>query len=263
MNKFTSVFVFVATFTLATTAASYFVKPFATNNSSNVEIKEIESSSAAALPKAAVKENVKRVNKIAPSASRTVYITGTIGEQSAEIARQIISLNNSNEPIYLLINSPGGSVLDGAMILSAIEASKAPVYTVCLQLCASMAAIIFEYGTERWAVDRSLIMFHPAYGAAQDELDKMVSRLLTVQRYIGKMEAYIAKRVGMSYEAFKAKSAVELWLDGEDAVNSSFADKLVSVKIDESVIGNMFNDNMPNSQRFFVTPRERKFDVQW
>lgn len=95
---------------------------------------------------------------------QTVEIYGEINESSEAIAQKITSLAAKGKPIYLLINSPGGSVMDGALIISAIEASKAPVYTICTQLCASMAALIHQYGHTRYMVDRSILMFHPAAG---------------------------------------------------------------------------------------------------
>lgn len=140
---------------------------------------------------------------------------------------------SSTKPIFLLLDSPGGSVLDGGRIISAMQASKAPVYTVCLQLCASMAAMILEYGVERYAVDRAIVMFHPASVGAmvQGELDKIVSRFTFFKRYVDKMDHYVASRSGQTYDAFKAQSSQELWIDAEDALSKKLIDKVVRVDI--------------------------------
>lgn len=164
------------------------------------------------------------------SGSRQVYITGVIEENASLIARQILTLGKSSEPINVIINSPGGSVVDGASIISAIEAVRGPVNTVCVQLCASMAAMIHSYGTNRLMVNRSLIMFHPASGMVMGEVDKMYSRLGTLKRYVSKMELNAAKRAHMGYDEYKFRSGVEMWLDAEDAVNSGFADQVVFVR---------------------------------
>ena len=157
--------------------------------------------------------------------SRIVYIYGEINESTAPIAAQeILKLTSSAEPIYILINSPGGSVLDGAMIISAIEAAKGPVNTICIELCASMAAMIHQYGTNRLVLNRSFLMFHPASGGVEGEVDKSFSRLSSMRRFIGKMEENVALRSKLSYDDYKRKSGVELWLDAEDALNNKFAD---------------------------------------
>lgn len=165
------------------------------------------------------------------SNNRQVYVYGIIDSgNSSLIAKQILYLGKSPEPLTVIINSPGGSVVDGAEIISAMEAAKGPVNTLCVELCASMAAMIHQYGTNRLMINRALVMFHPASGGLEGEVDKMSSRLGTLKRYIGKMEANVAKRAKISYDEYKRLSGVELWLDAEDAVNQGFADSIVFVR---------------------------------
>ncbi len=162
-----------------------------------------------------------------------VYIDDEIGDNADAIASQIKKLYSSKNPIYILINSPGGSVIDGAQIVTAIEASPVPVYTVCLKICASMAAIIHGYGHQRYMVDRSILMHHPASGGVRGTLEEMQSRLGTIQKYVDKMSATIAKRAGLSLGEFKAKVVSEMWVDAEDAIAAKFADGLVTVNVEQ------------------------------
>jgi ATP-dependent Clp protease, protease subunit len=194
--------------------------------------KTVQSSQPPGSPVVAPK-TTKDVTRIDLPKDRTVLITGPIEDTTATVAK-LMELGKTEEPIYLVLNSPGGSVLDGAAVITALEAAKGPVYTVCNQLCASMAAMIFEHGTQRYAVDRSFIMMHPASGGAQGEVDKMVSRLSAIQRYVGKMEAYIATRAGISFERYKQLSGIEFWIDSEDAVNSGLVDKVVAITLPDA-----------------------------
>jgi ATP-dependent protease ClpP protease subunit len=95
-----------------------------------------------------------------------------------------------------------------------------------------MAAIIHGYGTKRFMVERSILMHHPASGGVRGTLEEMQSRLGTIQRYVDKMSANIAKRSGLSLQEFKSKVVSEMWLDAEDAVASKFAEGLVTVNVD-------------------------------
>lgn len=170
-------------------------------------------------------------SKFTIPANRVVILSGEVNERSREIARKIAKLaEESSDMIYLLINSPGGSVFDGVQIIQAIEASRAPVTTVCTQICASMAAMIFEYGSTRLMSNKSVLMFHPASGGVQGEVDKMVSKLLFIQAFIGKVEAQIAKRASISFTEYKYLSGHELWLDGDQAISRRFADAVVSIE---------------------------------
>lgn len=162
---------------------------------------------------------------------RVVYILGIIDESnSSSIAAEILRMSNDPKPITIVINSPGGSVLDGAQIISAIEGARGPVNTLCIELCASMAAMIHQYGTNRLMLDRSIIMFHPASGGAQGEVDKMASRINTIKDYIGEMEQNVAKRSKMTYNEYKFKSGTELWLSAKDAYKSNVSDSTVVIR---------------------------------
>lgn len=173
---------------------------------------------------------LKSVSRILPPDARTVVIFGEIGDNAQTIAEQIKQLGTqSKTPIYLLINSPGGSVVDGALIISAMEASPAIVNTVCLQFCASMAAIIHGHGTNRLMVDRSILMFHNAAGGVQGTMPQMYTRLNLFNRYVDKMATTIATRAGLTLEQYNLKIAGEMWLDAEDATAQHFNDRIVSV----------------------------------
>jgi ATP-dependent Clp protease protease subunit len=180
--------------------------------------------------------------------------TEVTAASSNGIINTIVNANREGKhPIYLFIDSPGGSVLDGARVISAIQASKVPVYTVCLGICASMAANILEFGTQRYAVDRAIVMFHPASvgGIIQGELDKVVSRYMFLQRYVDKIDVYTASRSHMTYDVFKARTSRELWIDAEDALHDHLIDAVVhvDVSVPQSV------DFGSNKARGVINPR--------
>lgn len=174
------------------------------------------------------KKNIKQLNL---NGKQIITIDGEISGESYFVAKQIIALGKSGKPIYILLNSPGGSVLDGALIVSAIEGSPVPVYTVVEGLCASMCQIIHAYGTKRMMTDRTILMGHPASGGVSGTLEQMQSRLSMIQRYVNKFNAYIAKRAGLTLNAYLTMVVSEMWLDAEDATNMHFNDEIVSINL--------------------------------
>lgn len=199
------------------------------DNSSILSI--IESNTTTASSKTNVDSvSKKQVYDVTLNDSNTVILTGAIGEQSISVAQEITS-KSKRGPIFLLINSPGGSVLDGVQIVSAVQAATHPVYTVCLQICASMASIIFEMGTKRLMVDRSVLMFHEAAGGLQGPFNQMKTRLNFFNRFVNKMDYEIATRIGLDPDVFRSQLANEIWLDAEDSIKQNYADKLVNVNI--------------------------------
>jgi len=200
----------------------------------------------------------KKILVIKPNSDRVLRLYGEVNEMSLLVADQIKVLSaQSKEPIYLLINSPGGSVLDGAQIVSAIEGSVAPVYTVCEQLCASMAAIIHQYGKERLMYDRSILMFHNAAGGAQGYVPQMLSRLNVINRYVNKMQAHIAARAGVDLTTWLNRMGDEIWIDAEDATASNLNDKIVNV-IPEAKAGSALIPSGPPANK-----AKAKIDLNW
>ena len=73
---------------------------------------------------------------------------------------------DSSKPIYLYINSPGGSVTAGLAIFDTMQYVKSDVVTICVGLAASMGAFLLAAGTKgkRLALPHSRIMIHQHLG---------------------------------------------------------------------------------------------------
>ena len=56
--------------------------------------------------------------------------------------------DDNSKPIYLYINSPGGSVTAGLAIYDTIKYVKSDVVTICVGLAASMGAFLLAAGTK-------------------------------------------------------------------------------------------------------------------
>lgn len=91
------------------------------------------------------------------------------------LANQIISVmlyldsEDPGKPIYLYINSPGGSVTAGLAIYDTMQYIKSDVVTICVGLAASMGAFLLAAGTpgKRLALPHSRIMIHQPLGGVQ------------------------------------------------------------------------------------------------
>lgn len=91
-----------------------------------------------------------------------VILRGKIEDDLALYSELIFLLSNVSEEdtVNLFITSPGGSVFSGMAIANAIRASKAQVNTIIAGLAASIAAVIWFAGKERYTLPYSLLMIH-------------------------------------------------------------------------------------------------------
>ena len=100
---------------------------------------------------------------------RILFLGSEVNDGIANsLVAQMLYLDSedSSKPIYLYINSPGGSVTAGLAIYDTIQYVKSEVVTICVGLAASMGAFLLAAGTKgkRVALPHSRIMIHQPLG---------------------------------------------------------------------------------------------------
>ena len=183
------------------------------------------------------KMKIKQINL---PEDRVVALVGVVSAETVgQATARIMELENTPGDIYLLINSPGGSVIDGSQLITAIENSKHKVKTVCIELCASMAAMIFGYGEERIMLDRAVLMYHDAAGGSQGYVPHEKSMVDFVDRYAKKNFIYIAARSKIDQTQFLNMVSRNIWVDGEDAQKMGLADAVGALHAKGSLLSSL------------------------
>lgn len=167
---------------------------------------------------------------IKTSASNVLYLDVPIDTESVNQTLQFLD-EMTGPDIYLVLDSPGGSVVEGARLISYIEHSGKNIYTVCDNFCASMAFQIFEVGKKRYMADNAILMAHQASGGAQGTLENMSEMLNMFKKYIDRMDAKAASRSGIEYSKFKAMVANNVWVDTVDALDLKLADNMIFLSV--------------------------------
>ncbi len=150
---------------------------------------------------------------------RTLYLRGEVGGNALDMAAQVIGLaEKSKKPISIVINSPGGSIYVGLQLMSAIDVvQKRGVKVRCFVpvIAASMAFQILSVCDERYTLQYSLLLFHPARAPLMgsytyDELEYQGAQLRQLDN---KLKNDLAKRIGMPRKEFDYHYQHEtLWL---------------------------------------------------
>ena len=105
---------------------------------------------------------------------RILFLGSEVNDAIANsLVAQMLYLDSedSSKPIYLYINSPGGSVTAGLAIFDTMQYVKSDVVTICVGLAASMGAFLLAAGTKgkRFSLPNSKIMIHQPSGGAQGQ----------------------------------------------------------------------------------------------
>lgn len=189
----------------------------------------------------ALTTNKKTIKQLSINTDQIILFNTEVHEHSVNLViSEIQKLSKTNKDIYILLDSPGGSVFDGNRLISYIEGSTVKVYTVNTGMCASMCAQIFSHGAKRYAIDRSVLMFHQAAGGVSGRVKSMKHLLAFVDKEVRKLDAYVATRAGLTPEAFDRLVENDLWLAADDSLSLKLADELVQLTV-QAGSGDMFD----------------------
>lgn len=147
------------------------------------------------------------------------------------LAKKVAARKNKSYPIYLYLNTPGGSVYDGLRFIKFAKNIR-NLHTIT-EFSASMGAAIMQgLPGKRYLVEDGIVMFHRARGSVQGQFEdgELESRLRLWKKIVRKMEIMQANRIGISLSEYKERRMNEWWLYGNEAVTSNVADEEVVVK---------------------------------
>lgn len=176
------------------------------------------------------------------SSSNAVVYRGAVTDSSASsVMLKLMQLNKKraaqNYPIYLVLDSPGGSIESGNMVIEYLRTLK-NVHTVTI-FSASMAAGIVEANPgKRYITAGGILMFHRAAGRFEGQFEEgeLESQLRLWKLIVRTMEQDNADRMGLSLADYKAKVVNEWWMYGKEAVEQKAADELATVTCTQELL---------------------------
>ena len=163
---------------------------------------------------------------------RIIILNGEINDTTSSlIVAQLLYLSskNPNKDISLYINSPGGSITAGMAIYDTMNFIKCDVSTICIGMCASMAAFLLAGGKKgkRYALPNSEIMIHQPLGGGQGQatdISIIANRLINVKK---RLNSILAKNTGQPLEVIEKDTDRDHFLTPEDALNYGLIDKII------------------------------------
>lgn len=153
------------------------------------------------------------------------------------LVKQILSINKmdadipleSRKPIKLYINSPGGELIEGFPLISAIELSKTPVYTVNIGTWCSMAFLIGITGHRRFSLPYMTFLMHEASGAAFGKISDMEAKIAFDKKFNERItREHVLKHSKMTPEEYDSVSKKEFYMLAEEALEYGFIDEIVT-----------------------------------
>lgn len=197
---------------------------------------------AIALAPTLVTAQVASYEKIVLTPKNAVTIRGPIDSGSVqkamfELAVAVSRRSKLQEPIYLVLDSPGGSIEDG---LAFIEFAKTipNLHTISIFSASMASAIVEQLPGKRFITNNGYLMFHRARGGFQGQFEdgEVESRLGMAKQLVRRIEQVNANRMLMALPDYKRLVINELWLDSEQALLYRAADKVADIYCSQSLI---------------------------
>ena len=163
--------------------------------------------------------------------SRTVLLFGEINDKVARaITAQLIALSSeSDKPIRLIINSPGGHVESGDTIFDIIRFISAPVIVIGTGWVASAGALIYAAAKKenRYALPNTRFMLHQPSGGAMGRASDIAIEAKEIIRMRQRLNETFARETGQPIDKVTRDTERNYWMSAEEAVFYGLVGKVV------------------------------------
>jgi ATP-dependent Clp protease protease subunit len=169
---------------------------------------------------------------------RIVFIGEPINDTVASLVVAQLLYIESQDPekeISLYINSPGGSISAGMAIYDTMNYIKCPVSTICIGMCASMAAVLLACGEKgrRIALPHSKIMIHQPLinGHFQDQTTNLEIEAAEMERIRKMLNELLANVTGKDVSVIEKDTDRNNYMDALSAKEYGLVDQVLGKRV--------------------------------
>ena len=168
---------------------------------------------------------------------RIIFLTEEVtdGIANAIVAYMLyLDSEDNNKPIYLYINSPGGSVTAGMAIYDTMQYIKSDVVTICVGLAASMGSFLLGAGAKgkRLALPHSRIMIHqPSGGVGRSQATDIEIEAAQIVRVRKDLNELLALHSGQPVEKIEKDSDRDFFMSAAEAKEYGLIDRVIEERL--------------------------------
>lgn len=164
--------------------------------------------------------------------TRSILLSGEINKDSADklIKDLLVLESESNEPVKLYINSPGGDVDAGYAIYDMIRFVKCPVIIIGMGLVASAAALVLLAvpAERRVGLPNSSYLIHQPLSQMRGNATEIEIHALQLEKIKAKINKVISEATGKSLDQVAKDTDRDHWLNAEEALEYGLISKTVT-----------------------------------
>ncbi|MGR3554121.1 ATP-dependent Clp protease proteolytic subunit [Paracoccus sp. (in: a-proteobacteria)] len=163
--------------------------------------------------------------------SRTVIVAGPITDKLAQrtVAHLLALAEDSDDPINMLISSPGGHVESGDMIHDVIKFIRPTVRTIGSGWVASAGALIFVGADRenRFCLPNTRFLIHQPSGGIGGTSSDMMIQAEQVRLMRDRLNQIFADATGQPLERIEKDTHRDFWLNTQEALDYGLLAKVI------------------------------------
>jgi ATP-dependent Clp protease protease subunit len=168
--------------------------------------------------------------------NRIIFVGTQINDQVANvIVAQLLYLSNedSEAPITMYINSPGGHVYPGLAIYDTMQMVPNPISTVAVGATASFGTILLTAGTkgQRYALPHATIHIHQPLGGASGQASDIEIQAREILRLKERLNDILSRHTGQDFDTIERDTNRDFYLDAKTAQEYGLVDQVLEPPI--------------------------------
>lgn len=163
--------------------------------------------------------------------TRTILLSGQINKELAErVVRQLLILETEgDEPIRVMIDSPGGDADAGYAIFDMIRFVKPDVYTVGMGLVASAGALVLLASPKerRIGLPNSHYLIHQPLSGMRGVATEIEIHAREIEKMRQRINKLISEETGKPLEQVEKDTDRDYWMGAQEAQDYGLISKIV------------------------------------
>ena len=166
--------------------------------------------------------------------NRIIFLGTPINDQISNLTvAQLLYLSSedSEAPIQMYINSPGGQVYAGMAIYDTMQVIPNPISTLAVGMTASFGTILLTAGTkgQRYALPNATIHMHQPLGGAQGQASDIEIQAKEILRLRDRLNEILAHHTGQKIDTIEHDTNRDFYLDAKGAVDYGLVDQVMDI----------------------------------
>lgn len=141
----------------------------------------------------------------------------------------VMEARNPRAPVWMYINSPGGSITAGMALYDTMQMVSMPVYTVGIGQCASMGQFLLSSGEPgyRFLTPHARVLMHQPSGGIGGSTTDVENEIKLINNMKAMMADITAKQTGQTVKKILRDNEYDHWFTAQEAIEYGFADHIV------------------------------------